>query len=267
MAGCRARSSFPFVGSLDHLGPFARSVYDLALAYDAMQGYDPEDPVCVDRPSSPRHPLSATAATGSRIAVAGGYFRKGAFPEALTAVERVAKALGVTREIEIPEAARARAAAYVITATEGAALHLERLRTRADDFDPAVRDRLIAGAMVPATLVNQAQKFRRWYRAQVLELFKDVDAIIAPSTPCTAPLIGQQNFVLDGVEMPVRPNMGLYTQPISFIGLPVAAVPIPLSPLPIGVQIIAAPWREDVALRIAHALETRRRRRRAKTED
>ena len=118
-----------------------------------------------------------------------------------------------------------------------------------------MRDRLIAGAMVPATLVNQAQKFRRWYRAQVLELFKDVDAIIAPSTPCTAPLIGQQTFVLDGVEMPVRPNMGLYTQPISFIGLPVAAVPVPLAPLPIGVQIIAAPWREDVALRIAHALE------------
>src|SRR6185436_17503168 len=115
--------------------------------------------------------------------------RKGAFPEALTAVERVVKGLGVTREVEIPEAARARAAAYVITATEGAALHLERLRTRANDFDPAVRDRLIAGAMIPATLVNQAQKFRRWYRAQVLDLFRNVDAIIAPSTPCTAPLI------------------------------------------------------------------------------
>jgi len=61
--------------------------------------------------------------------------------------------------------------------------------------------------------------------------------------------------VLDGVEMPVRPNLGIFTQPISFIGLPVAAVPVPLAPLPIGVQIIAAPWREDVALRIAHALE------------
>jgi AtzE family amidohydrolase len=250
----RARS-FPFVGSLDHLGPFARSVYDLALAYDVMQGYDSEDPVCVDRALEPTASLIGNGADGLKIAVAGGYFRAGAFPEALTAVERVAKALGVTREIEIPEAARARAAAYVITATEGAALHLDRLRARPNDFDPAVRDRLIAGAMIPATMVNQAQKFRRWYRAQVLELFKGVDAIIAPSTPCTAPLIGQQNFVLDGVEMPVRPNMGLYTQPISFIGLPVAAVPIPLEPLPIGVQIIAAPWREDVALRIAHALE------------
>ena len=52
----------------------------------------------------------------------------------------------------------------MITATEGAALHLDRLRTRAADFDPAVRDRLIAGALVPAPLVVQAQKFRRWYR-------------------------------------------------------------------------------------------------------
>jgi aspartyl-tRNA(Asn)/glutamyl-tRNA(Gln) amidotransferase subunit A len=89
----------------------------------------------------------------------------------------------------------------------------------------------------------------------VLELFKDVDAIIAASTPCTAPLIGQQTFKLGDVEMPVRPNLGVYTQPISFIGLPVAAVPVPVAPLPLGVQIIAAPWREDVALRIAYALE------------
>ena len=118
-----------------------------------------------------------------------------------------------------------------------------------------MRDRLIAGAMVPAALVNQAQKFRRWYRERVLELFKDVDVILAPATPCTAPMIGQQTFVLDGVEMPLRPNIGIYTQPISFIGLPVVAVPVPLTPLPIGVQIIAAPWREDVALRVAHALE------------
>ena len=62
-------------------------------------------------------------------------------------------------------------------------------------------------------------------------------------------------MMLDGAEVPLRPNIGIFTQPISFIGLPVVAVPVPLAPLPIGVQIIAAPWREDVALRIAHALE------------
>ncbi len=247
--------SFPFVGSLDHLGPFARTVRDLALSYDVMQGFDAADAACADRPLESTTPFLEQGLEGLRVAVAGGYFRNGASPEALGALDTVAKVLNA-REVAIPEANRARSAAYVITTTEGAALHLERLRTQANDFDPAVRDRLIAGAMIPSTLVVKAQNFRRWYRDAVLALFKDCDAILAPATPVTAPKIGQVNFTLDGVEMPVRANMGLYTQPISFIGLPVVAVPVPLKPLPIGVQIIAAPWREDVALRIAHALET-----------
>ncbi|MGH6753445.1 MAG: AtzE family amidohydrolase, partial [Bradyrhizobium sp.] len=250
----RARS-FPFVASLDHLGPFARSVGDLALAYDAMQGPDADDAACTTRPVESVTSQLAQDIGGLRVAIAGGYFQKNVFPEAVEAVARVAKVLGATKTVEIPEAARARAAAYVISTTEGASLHLDRLRKRPNDFDPAVRDRLIAGAMVPAPLVDRAQKFRRWYRAQVLELFKTVDVIIAPATPCTAPKLGQVMFKLDGVELPVRANIGIHTQPISFIGLPVVAVPVPLEPMPIGVQIIAAPWREDIALRVAHALE------------
>jgi 1-carboxybiuret hydrolase len=250
----RARS-FPFVASLDHVGPLARSAADLALAYDAMQGPDPEDPVCSTRPVQPILTELKRGTSGLRVAVASGYFRRGAAPEALEAVARVARALGATREIEVPETARARAAAYVITTAEGAALHLDRLRTRAADFDPAVRDRLIAGAMVPGSLVVAAQKFRRWYQGEVARLFQSVDAILAPATPFPAPRIGQQTMLLDGAEVPLRPNIGIFTQPISFIGLPVAAVPVPLQPLPIGVQIVAAPWREDVALRIASALE------------
>lgn len=250
----RART-FPFVASLDHLGPLARSVRDLAVAYDAMQGPDPEDPVCADRPLQPALPELDHGISGLRIAIAGGYFRKDGQPEAIEAVDRVAAALNAMREVELPDVMRARAAAYVITAAEGGTLHLDRLRTRAADFDPATRDRLIAGAMIPAALVVKAQKFRRWYREQVLALFRDVDAIIAPATPCTAPAIGQQMFLLGGAQVPVRANLGIFTQPISFIGLPVVAVPVPLKPMPIGVQIIAAPWREDVALRIARALE------------
>jgi 1-carboxybiuret hydrolase len=250
----RARS-FPFVFSLDHLGPFARNVGDLALAYDAMQGADADDGACTTRPPEPVSPLLAQGIGDLKVAIAGGYFRNNVFPEASEAVERVATALGATRTIEIPEAARARAAAYVITACEGASLHLDRLRKRPNDFDPAVRDRLIAGAMIPAPMVDRAQKFRRWYRNQVLELFKSVDVILAPATPCAAPKLGQASFVLDGVELPVRANIGIHTQPISFIGLPVVAVPLPLEPLPIGVQVIAAPWREDIALRVAYSLE------------
>ncbi|WP_298255186.1 AtzE family amidohydrolase [Bradyrhizobium sp.] len=250
----RARS-FPFVYSLDHVGPLTRSTADLALAYDAMQGPDAADAACTTRPPEPVSGLLDQGIGDLRIAVAGGYFEKSVFPEATEAISRVVKALGVNRTVEIPEAARGRAAAFVISTSEGASLHLDRLRTRPDDFDPAVRDRLIAGAMIPASLIDRAQKFRRWYRSRVLELFKSVDVVLAPATPCVAPKLGQVNFVLDGAEMPVRAHIGVHTQPISFIGLPVVAVPVPLEPMPIGVQIIAAPWREDIALRVAAALE------------
>ncbi|WP_082511057.1 MULTISPECIES: AtzE family amidohydrolase [Methylobacterium] len=248
--------SFPFVGSLDHLGPMARSVTDLALGYDAMQGPDPDDPVATTRAAEPVLPGLGEGLGGLRVAVAGGYFARGGDPEAFAAVAVVARALGAARTVEIPEAARARAAAYLITAAEGAALHLERLRTRGHDFDPAVRDRLIAGAMIPAPLVERAQRFRRWYRSAVHALFREVDVILAPATPCRAPRSGQTSFVLDGVTLPVRANIGVFTQPISFIGLPVVAVPVRLDDgLPLGVQVIAAPWREDHALRVAHQLE------------
>jgi aspartyl-tRNA(Asn)/glutamyl-tRNA(Gln) amidotransferase subunit A len=250
----RARS-FPFVASFDHLGPFARHVEDLALAYDAMQGPDQDDAACTERAPEFVRPSLANGVGGLRIAIAGGYFANNIVPEAREAVARVARALSVTQEVDIPEAARARAAAYVITTAEGASLHLDRLRQRPGDFDPAVRDRLLSGAMIPAALVDRAQKFRRWYRARVLELFGNVDAIIAPATPCVAPKLGQATIVLDGVELPLRANIGIYTQPISFIGLPVVAVPVPLDPMPIGVQIISAPWREDIALRVGYELE------------
>jgi aspartyl-tRNA(Asn)/glutamyl-tRNA(Gln) amidotransferase subunit A len=250
----RARS-FPFVASFDHLGPLARGARDLALAYDAMQGPDADDAACTTRPVEPVASQLEQGLGDLRIAIAGGYFQQNVFPEAVEAVSRIAKALNAARTVELPEAARARSAAYVITTTEGASLHLDRLRKRPNDFDPAVRDRLIAGAMIPAPYVDKAQKFRRWYRQQVLELFNTVDVILAPATPCVAPKLGQVNFTLGGVELPVRANIGIHTQPISFIGLPVVAVPVPLEPMPIGVQIIAAPWREDIALRVAFALE------------
>src|SRR5437667_9129866 len=81
----RART-FPFVASLDHVGPFARTVADLVLAYEAMQGPDPDDPVCTDWPAEPVAPLIARGADDLTIAVAGSYFRNGTSPEANAAV-------------------------------------------------------------------------------------------------------------------------------------------------------------------------------------
>src|SRR5579862_3108663 len=111
----RART-FPFVASLDHVGPFARSARDLALAYDAMQGYDPDDPVSAHRAIEPVVPLLERGTAGLNVAVAGGYF-KCRSAETVSAIDRVAAALGANRDIELPQAERARAAAFVITAS------------------------------------------------------------------------------------------------------------------------------------------------------
>ena len=249
--------AFPFVASLDHVGPLARSPGDLALAYDAMLGRDDSDPAQAGVPAAPASPTIDEGVAGLRIARLGGYFARSAEASALSAVDTVARALKADRVVELAHADVARSSAYLITMVEGAALHLERLRTRAGDFDPDVRDRLIAGAMLPGAWVTQAQKFRRRFRAEALALFRDVDILLAPATPCRAPKIGQKTFVLDGREMLVRPNLGLFTQPLSFIGLPVVVAPVWTDgeKLPIGVQIVAAPWREDLALRVASALE------------
>ena len=104
---------------------------------------------------------------GLRIAVAGGYFRRGASEEAIRAVDAVADELGARATVELPEVERARSAAYVIATSEGGALHLDRMRRAPQDFDPDTRDRLIAGALIPAAFVEKAQKFRRWFQHAV----------------------------------------------------------------------------------------------------
>jgi len=249
------RGAFLFVPSLDHVGPFARSVADLALCYDLMQGPDAADPVCRGRPVEPTHD-ALDDGDEIRIAVADGYYAQSGAPEAHAAVARVAEALSIERRVSLPEPEKARAAAFVITASEGAGQHLDNLRIRAGDFDPMTRDRFLAGALVPAAWVLRAQRFRRRYRDAVAAAFQDVDVVLAPTTPVPAPEIGQETMLLNGVEMPSRPNLGLFTQPLSLIGLPIVSVPVMgEGGLPLGVQVIARPWREDHALKVARAIE------------
>lgn len=236
-----------FSTSLDHVGPLARSLRDTAAAFDVIQGPDAEE-LCL--------PHVDAGIAGIRIAVAGGHFERGGEPEAFAGVEAAAAALGVTRRVEIPEAHRARAAAMTITAAEGAHLHAADLRSRAGDFDPRTRGRFLAGTLIPAAFYLEAQRFRAWYRDQVRALFREVDVILAPATPWAATRIGEDTITVGGEEIPIRPNFGLYTQPISFIGLPVLAAPIARpGPLPSGIQIIGAPFSEALLFRVAAALE------------
>jgi AtzE family amidohydrolase len=255
------RGSYPFVASLDHLGPFASTVEDLAASYDVMQGADALDPGCHATRVQPvlgHIEGGADGLQGLRIGMLGGYFDEHAGPVAREAVRTAATALGASPDVAWPDAALARAAAFVTTASEGGALHLARLRTRAAEFEPLSVDRFIAGALQPAEWYVRAQRFRRLYREHVQALFTEWDVLLAPATPVQATPIGAEQFELNGVMAPARPSLGLLSQPISFAGCPVVTVPLwpmGLQALPIGVQVIAAPWREDLALRVARTLE------------
>ncbi len=252
------RGSYPFVHSIDQLGCFADSVQGLSLSYDAMQGADPLDPACRATQVQATLPALQHGIEGLRIGVLGGYFQDLATPAALSVLESAASVLGATQQVEWPDAALARAAAFIITASEGGALHLDELRSRADEFEPLSVDRFIAGALQPASWYLRAQRFRRVYRDRVNALFQKWDVVLAPATPVSAPLLGSEWLDINGQQHPCRPSLGLLTQPISFAGCPVVAAPFwpqRTHGMPIGVQVIAAPWREDLALRVAMTLQ------------
>ncbi|MEM6162176.1 AtzE family amidohydrolase [Erwinia sp. P6884] len=245
----------PFVASLDHIGPFARTTEDLASVYDALQGHDPEDGFQAEKPVHLTHALLGQGAEGVRCAVLGDYFQTWCSDEARAAVAVAAKALNVQDEVRLPDAALARSAAFIISASEGGNQYLPALQHSPDLFEPLSRERLLAGAMIPAAWYVQAQRFRQYFRQQVLPLFEQFDVLIAPATPQSATLVGQETMRINNTDLPTRASMGMLTQPISFLGLPVTTVPLQAGGLPIGLQLIAAPFREEACLRVAWTLE------------
>lgn len=244
-----------FSASVDHVGPLARTVRDLALAHDVMHGPDAQDPSCSPRPRDPVESALDEGIGGLRIAMAGGYFKEHAESEAIDAAQRVARALGAKGEVDVPNAAVGRATATIVTGVEGAGLHLRNLRDRPGDFDPMTRDRFLAAALLPAAIYARAQAFRRVYRDAVLRLFDTVDVVVAPTTPIAAPRIGQDLVQLPSGTFPARAHLGRYTIPFSIIGLPVISVPVAGPGLPRGVQLVAAPFQERSLFRAAALLE------------
>lgn len=248
--------SHPFVASLDHIGPFARSVGDLSAVYDALQGRDPADGFQADKASDRTMNLLSRGLDGLRCATLGGYFATWCDNDARAAVEQVAHALDVQDELLFAQAELARSAAFIVSASEGGNQYLPELRRQPDRFEPHSRERLLAGAMIPSAWYIQAQRFRRHAQQMFKTLFAHADVLIAPATPCSATLIGEQTMAINGQALPVRASMGMLTQPISFLGLPVVTVPLRTAGgLPIGVQLIAAPFNEQACLRVARVLE------------
>ena len=228
---------FPFVDSFDDIGPFATSIADLKLAWRILGGAD-------------------SVAASVRVARLGGWFEANIAPELRDAIDLLDAHLGGLVRVELPDVDRARSAAFLMTAAEGGARHLPELRRHPLAFDPATRDRLMAGAMLPTTHYLAAQAFRETFRAAVNTLFEHHDVLIAPCVGEVAPRIDDPFITVDGARVPARAHLGRLTQPLNFVGLPVIAVPL-LRPgqLPLGLQLVGTPGREAALFSLAERLE------------
>jgi aspartyl-tRNA(Asn)/glutamyl-tRNA(Gln) amidotransferase subunit A len=189
------------------------------------------------------------------VARLGGRFRDNADPDQIAAIDAIAPD---APSIDLPDIARARSAAFLITAAEGGALHRAALARDAMAFDPGTRDRLIAGALLPPQLYDEAQAFRAQFRQAIAAQVADYDVLLAPATPCVAPPIDDPRILIDGQWTPARADLGIHTQPISFLGLPALAVPLwRPGRLPLGLQLIGKAGGEAALFAFAAALERR----------
>jgi len=229
----------PFVDSFDDIGPFAARLDDLRLAYEVLRGV----------------PVPSSSGEDLRVGRLTGWFARNLTSDAEEAIEMVATAVEGPG-VALDSAETARSAAFLMTAAEGGAVHLADLRTRPMAFDPAVRDRLLAGAMLPAAVYREAQQFRVQFAAEAARLFDRFDVLVAPATGCVAPPIAEPTIPFEGGTAPARSHLGIFTQPLSFIGLPVLAVPVARpGRLPIGVQLVGPPGGEDRLFALAGCLE------------
>jgi aspartyl-tRNA(Asn)/glutamyl-tRNA(Gln) amidotransferase subunit A len=191
--------TFPFAHSFDDIGPFTSDLADLRAVWAVLSGRADAAPGGA-APGLAGRPLCRKPRSG---AGGGDCWGGGRGPC-----------------VVLPDLARYRSAAFLITAYEGGALHRADLARAAMDYDPAVRDRLIAGSLLPDALYEAAQALRAQARDHVDALMEaaGVDVLLAPATPCVAPPIADPRIAIDGAMVPARADLGIHTQPITFLG-------------------------------------------------
>ncbi len=252
----------PLSWSLDSFGPLARSAEDCALMMSAVAGRDPDDASSV--PCGPPDFMGALNAPieGLRVGHARSFYEGRSEPSVAEAVERLARALGEAGarvfDVEIPDVESALHAASVVMVSEAAAAHEKNVRERAGDFDPGVIERIRPGFFIPAASYIQALRFReQWARRVHREVFGRADLLLSAATPIPAAPRSASSAVVRGREVEIRALLISLTRLWNFFGGPATALPAGMSAegLPLGAQIMGAPFEDHRTLALAHQME------------
>jgi aspartyl-tRNA(Asn)/glutamyl-tRNA(Gln) amidotransferase subunit A len=248
------RGIIPLAWTLDHSGPLARTVGDLAIALNAIAGHDPLDPASVDVASEDYAAGLGDAAKDVRIILPANFFFDDIDPEVDAAVREAARVLtnlgASVTETSLPRVDLLTAQRAILL-TDAAAYHREHLRERAADIGADVLTRLRTGQTFTGTDYAQARRDRDELRREWLAVLREQDIILSPTTPIAAPPRDGQDAVAAAQRLTAN------TAPFNLTGLPAISIPCGFTKagLPIGLQLAAGPWREALLLRVARAYE------------
>ncbi len=253
--------AYPLCWSLDHPGPMAKSVADLAIALNNLAGYDPADPSSAQSPV-PNYPKTLTMdLEGMKLGVPKEFYFDHLEKEVREAVSQAIKDLkkigAKIYSVSIPHLPAFSAAAFISLLAEGAACLEKWHKTRAEDLGKDVLSRLHLGAAVKATQYLQAQRLRRIAQNTFREVFTKVDALITPQLPIVAPLIGQETISIGDFSEGIASALTRFTRIFNLTGLPTICVPCGFSSsgLPVGLQIVGKAFDEGTILRVGHAYQ------------
>ena len=251
----------PLSWSLDHAGPMAKTVEDVALLLQAMAGYDTKDPASAHR-AVPDYAAALNGdVRGLRIGIPREYFFDVIDPEVEGAVRQaieVLRRLGASlHDVSWPALRYVTLAALIIVLVEASAFHDAWIRTRPQDYSPDIALRLKWGLLLPASVYIKAQRLRTLLCREVAQLWRQVDVLVTPATMMAAPHPGEMHIRLGNRQMSTREALLRPMRPFNLTGLPAMSVPCGFTStgLPIGLQIAAKPFDEATVLRVAHAYE------------
>ncbi len=249
----------PLSWSMDHVGPMARSAADCALVLGAMAGYDPADPTTTVLPVPDYAGALGRDVKGLRIGLLRGAFAEGLVPELRAALDTAVRQLqglgAIVDEVTLAHMADVPAASFAVIAPEALAYHAHWMRTRPQDYQRDVRERLFSGAFVSGVHYLRGQRIRALVRAEVDAALTHRDVLLAPSTPIGTTPLGERETTIDGARVDVRGTLLRFTRPFNFSGHPACSVPcgVTADGFPLGMQIVGRPFDEVTVLRLADA--------------